>query len=150
MYREDYQGSRQEEVQPEGDEYDAPDALEGTDGERGIIGDTYRKFRGKPPKKQAEEPSLGSFIFGKLQGAVQDIGSEIGKRVDGRKQYSHETAGPQGYDSTHTSTSHRYGSFASPRAGNNAKWYVDGCGYFWAVSEALEQATQSIWILDCE
>jgi hypothetical protein len=27
---------------------------------------------------------------------------------------------------------------------------VDGCGYMWAVSRALEQARETIWILDCE
>ncbi|RFU25888.1 hypothetical protein B7463_g10457, partial [Scytalidium lignicola] len=42
----------------------------------------------------------------------------------------------------------RYLSFAAPRGGNHTKWYVDGCGYFWAVSEAIERAQESIWILD--
>ena len=42
----------------------------------------------------------------------------------------------------------RFHSFAPPRNGNDAKWFVDGCGYFWAVSVAIEQATESIWILD--
>ena len=28
------------------------------------------------------------------------------------------------------------------------KWYVDGCGYFWAVSIALEHAQHEIWIMD--
>ena len=44
--------------------------------------------------------------------------------------------------------SNRYGSFASPKNGNDVKWYVDGCSYFWAVSRALEGARESIWILD--
>jgi phospholipase D1/2 len=42
----------------------------------------------------------------------------------------------------------RFHSFAPPRRGNDAKWFVDGCGYFWAVSVALEEARESIWILD--
>jgi phospholipase D1/2 len=42
----------------------------------------------------------------------------------------------------------RYASFAAEKAGNDVKWYVDGCGYFWAVSQALESAKESIWILD--
>ncbi|KAI1877539.1 hypothetical protein JX265_003547 [Neoarthrinium moseri] len=41
----------------------------------------------------------------------------------------------------------RYQSFASPTTGG-AKWYVDGASYFWAVSVALEQAKESIYILD--
>lgn len=42
----------------------------------------------------------------------------------------------------------RFDSFAPKRDGNDIKWYVDGCNYFWAVSEALERATKTIWILD--
>ncbi|PKS09114.1 hypothetical protein jhhlp_003728 [Lomentospora prolificans] len=41
----------------------------------------------------------------------------------------------------------RYTSFA-PQTTGNAKWYVDGCSYFWAVSEAIEAAQKSIYILD--
>jgi hypothetical protein len=39
---------------------------------------------------------------------------------------------PQGH------TVNRYHSFAAPSSGN-VKWYVDGCSYFWAVSEAIER-----------
>jgi len=42
----------------------------------------------------------------------------------------------------------RFHSFAPPREGNDAKWFVDGCGYMWAVSVAIEEAKESIWILD--
>ncbi|KAG9236350.1 hypothetical protein BJ875DRAFT_456734 [Amylocarpus encephaloides] len=42
----------------------------------------------------------------------------------------------------------RYESFAPERPGNNIKWYVDGRDYFWAVSVALERATESIYICD--
>lgn len=35
-------------------------------------------------------------------------------------------------------TANRYHSFAALSTGN-AKWYVDGCSYFWAVSEAIER-----------
>ncbi|GAB1316674.1 hypothetical protein MFIFM68171_06884 [Madurella fahalii] len=48
-------------------------------------------------------------------------------------------------DATHTA--HRYGSFA-PQSSGHAKWYVDGASYFWAVSIALEEARESIYILD--
>lgn len=43
---------------------------------------------------------------------------------------------------------HRFQSFAPQREGNNAKWYVDGAGYFFAVSVALERAQREIWVLD--
>ena len=45
----------------------------------------------------------------------------------------------------HDSVINRYNSFAKPRNGNKIKWHVDGCAYFWAVSEALENAQESIW-----
>lgn len=32
----------------------------------------------------------------------------------------------------------RYHSF-QPESTGDVKWYVDGCSYFWAVSEALER-----------
>ncbi|RAL62771.1 hypothetical protein DID88_004613 [Monilinia fructigena] len=38
--------------------------------------------------------------------------------------------------------------FAPPRTGHDIKWHVDGCEYMWAVSVALEEAQESIWILD--
>ncbi|KAM3542439.1 hypothetical protein ARSEF1564_004657 [Beauveria bassiana] len=41
----------------------------------------------------------------------------------------------------------RYHSFAPENTGD-AKWFVDGCSYFYAVSQALERAQKSIFILD--
>ena len=38
----------------------------------------------------------------------------------------------------------RFMSFAPPRTGNDVKWFVDGCGYMWAVSVAIEEAKESI------
>lgn len=45
------------------------------------------------------------------------------------------------------SLKHRYASFAPMSQGNNVKYHVDGCAYFWAISEALEKVKESIWIL---
>ncbi|KAL4928118.1 phospholipase D/nuclease [Aspergillus undulatus] len=42
---------------------------------------------------------------------------------------------------------HRFTSCAPVDEGNNVKFHVDGCAYFWAVSEALLAAKESIWIL---
>ncbi|KIW10513.1 hypothetical protein PV08_11477 [Exophiala spinifera] len=42
---------------------------------------------------------------------------------------------------------HRYNSSAPISQGNSVKYHVDGCAYFWAVSEALEKAKESVWIL---
>ena len=130
---------------------------EGVEGERGLIGDTYRKVRDKyMPQHDGSSQSnpsggLGSFLFGKLQKTVQDIGSGIDQKLGGTgSKHSHTHAGAQCDDGMHNTSQHRYGSFAAQRTGNDAKWYVDGCGYMWAVSRALEQATESIWILDCK
>ena len=44
--------------------------------------------------------------------------------------------------------SNRFQSYFPQREGNLVKWYVDGRDYFWAVSVALEQAKESIYIED--
>ena len=44
--------------------------------------------------------------------------------------------------------SHRFQSFAPIREGNRIKWYVDALDYLWAVSEALDKATETIYIAD--
>lgn len=83
--------------------------------------------------------------MGKLQGTVTEYGSEfatkIGTTID-PKAYAE-------YGHVKPNTENRFGSFAPPREHNDVKWYVDGCSYFWAVSRALENARESIWILDC-
>ena len=135
---------------------------------RGIIGDAFRMLRGRPQSQnttqnnapqgysqsgpmlgatEASQPSsgfLGSSLFTKLHGAVHDLGSEVNERLTGR----HSPIPPGG--SVQSDTKHRYGSFALQRTGNDAKWYVDGCGYMWAVSRAIEEAKDTIWILDCK
>ncbi|WVQ75129.1 hypothetical protein IAR50_004738 [Cryptococcus sp. DSM 104548] len=44
--------------------------------------------------------------------------------------------------------SHRFRSFAGERNDNLVKWHVDGHDYFWALSEAIDGAKESIMILD--
>lgn len=76
---------------------------------------------------------------------MTDYGSEfatkIGTAID-PQAYAQYGANPN--------TNTRFNSFAPPRENNDVKWYVDGCSYFWAVSRALENARESIWILDCK
>lgn len=43
---------------------------------------------------------------------------------------------------------HRFQSFAEERSDNDVKWFIDGHDYFWALSEILEAATETIWICD--
>ena len=74
-------------------------------------------------------------FFGKIGDTVKDIKKGLTQEV---------SADIHGV----SRVQHRFDSFAQPRDGNDVKWYVDGCGYFWAVSVALEQARETIWILD--
>ncbi|PYI27422.1 phospholipase PldA [Aspergillus indologenus CBS 114.80] len=46
------------------------------------------------------------------------------------------------------SESNRFQSFAPIREGNRVKWYVDALDYMWAVSIALEEAQEVIYIAD--
>ena len=134
-------------------------------GERGLLGDTYRMLRSRYKPQQQDlnafpsqpsshldagpqpSPAVGSSLFEKLHGAVHGLGSELNQRLAGRYN---PTSAAIGVSGSQSNSQHRYGSFAGPKTGNDVKWYVDGCGYMWAVSRALEQARESIWILDCE
>ncbi|KAL5340373.1 hypothetical protein BJX70DRAFT_125022 [Aspergillus crustosus] len=49
---------------------------------------------------------------------------------------------------TAISESNRFKSFAPVREGNKVKWYVDALDYMWAVSIALEEAKEVIYIED--
>ncbi|PHH62239.1 hypothetical protein CDD81_7299 [Ophiocordyceps australis] len=66
------------------------------------------------------------------------------------KDHRHDEEHEQRCDAKRTEMcqSHRFESFFPERDGNLIKWYVDGCDYFWAVSVALEQATESIYLAD--
>lgn len=80
---------------------------------------------------------MASFL-NKIHDTVSGFGKELEAKLDEKKEHVAEATG-------HT---HRYGSFAPQQFDNDVKWYVDGCGYMWAVSRALEQARETIWILD--
>jgi phospholipase D1/2 len=68
--------------------------------------------------------------------------------AQGDEKHSHTHFGAACHKFHHQHTANRFHSFAPIRARNDAKWFVDGCGYMWAVSVALDEATESIWILD--
>ncbi|KAI6785101.1 Phospholipase D1-like protein [Emericellopsis cladophorae] len=82
---------------------------------------------------------MASF-FKKVQGDIE--------AMFGDEKHSHAHLG-HACDDLHSEEhrANRYHSFA-PESSGDAKWYVDGCSYFWAVSEALEQAKEEIFILD--
>jgi phospholipase D1/2 len=87
--------------------------------------------------------AFSNFTSG-LKSEIENIGQGTGE-----ERHSHTNVGEECHSlHLHTRTN-RFHSFAPVRSnGNEAKWYVDGCGYMWAVSVAIEQAQESIWILD--
>ena len=91
-----------------------------------------------------------SYLFDKMHSAVHEIGNNIKVKIGGEGvTHSHTHSSGECSDGTHSQNMHRFQSFAPQRTGNDIKWYVDGCGYMWAVSMALERAQDTIWILDC-
>ncbi|KKZ67604.1 phospholipase D [[Emmonsia] crescens] len=95
-----------------------------------------------PPyhENKPSKPDLVSGLLGKIQGIGSGVAQKIGSTLDPQAyaQYGPPPATSQ----------NRFGSFAPPRERCDAKWYVDGCDYMYAVSRALETAKESIWILD--
>ncbi|KAI5291867.1 hypothetical protein KEM54_003722 [Ascosphaera aggregata] len=69
-----------------------------------------------------------------------EIADTIGSTLDPEAYATYDHGQPQ--------QRNRFDSFAPLRLHNDAKWFVDGCGYFYAVSCALEKAKDTIWILD--
>lgn len=142
-------------------DYRGQDQGQQGDGERGFIGDMGKRFFGggsqpqaQPQAQQSSSSGGGLFSFDTLHKAVHGLGSEIKERITAQPEQSQQSGyagqqpgqGPQPGQEYHSE--HRFSSFAPERHGNDIKWYVDGCSYFWAVSVALERARESIWILD--
>ncbi|KIX00073.1 uncharacterized protein Z518_11000 [Rhinocladiella mackenziei CBS 650.93] len=118
-------------------------------------------YPGGPPTQQPQgKPDIASKLLGGLQSTIHNIGSDVANLLgpDNRppSQYSHPPPGQSGFAGFSNRPPspnlpqgpNRYDSFASEKPGNDVKWYVDGCGYFWAISQALEGAKRAIWILD--
>ncbi|KAJ3520611.1 hypothetical protein NM208_g13642 [Fusarium decemcellulare] len=78
-----------------------------------------------------------------VEGLSQQVESALGGKED-RHSHSHAEGS---HDLQAQQANNRFHSFA-PESRGNAKWYVDGASYFWAVSQAIEQARESIFILD--
>lgn len=92
-----------------------------------------------------------SSFFNKLQGSVNQLTADFKSKLGSDIEHSHTHHSGACTEGIHANqTDNRYVSFAPERqAGNDVKWYVDGCSYMYAVSIALEQARESIWIMDC-
>jgi phospholipase D1/2 len=93
-----------------------------------------------------------SGFLDKIQDSVHQLGIDFKAKIGGwAERHSHTHPSGECAEGLHDAhMNNRFMSFAPPRDGNETKWYVDACGYMWAVSLALEQAKESIWILDCK
>lgn len=78
-----------------------------------------------------------SSIFKKLeQGLAGVFGSD-------EEKHSHTHDGAECHADFHAEhAENRYASFA-PQTSGQVKWHVDGCAYFWALSEAIESELPS-------
>ncbi|KAF4553787.1 Phospholipase D1-like protein 3 [Elsinoe fawcettii] len=128
--------------------------------ERGMFGDMMGKMKQSAEKftggNQSQEgdsaqkpPAQSGTFFDRMNLAVHDVGRNINAKLSkDDDEHTHTHGVEQCSDGSHSSSNHRFQSFAPQRGGNQVKWYVDGCSYFYAVSVALEQARETVWILD--
>ena len=77
---------------------------------------------------------------------TKNLASNLAEKFE-REMHSHTHLGHLCH-ALHSTVYNRFHSFAPPRTQNSAKWFVDGCSYFYALSIAIEQAQSQIWIMD--
>ncbi|KAJ7760900.1 phospholipase D/nuclease [Mycena maculata] len=89
-----------------------------------------------------------SQIAHKVEEGVEHAAAEISGIIDPNSR--HDSAAEKAEDAVRNAIldSHRFKSFAPERDGNFVKWHIDGHDYFWAVSELLNNAKESIFIQD--
>ncbi|KAK1913773.1 hypothetical protein P3342_007017 [Pyrenophora teres f. teres] len=135
---------------------------EGEEGDRGLLGDVGRRFgfgkkentASQPPSSNQGSSGGGMSFFKKLHDPLHGFVSDLKDAISGDDHAQKPPAattyeqGGQPQPGQEFHEQHRFLSFAPERHGNEAKWYVDGCSYMYAVSIALERAKESIWILD--
>lgn len=81
------------------------------------------------PNYAGRKPDLVSKVFDGLQGTFQSIGSDVSGLLGGNQYQPQPYAAHNENVTAQGDVRNRYGSFASERGGNDAKWYVDGAGY---------------------
>ncbi|KAK0714867.1 hypothetical protein B0H67DRAFT_225243 [Lasiosphaeris hirsuta] len=79
---------------------------------------------------------------------LKKVGGDIEELFAGeRHSHTHIGHGCHEDDSHAEYSGNRFCSFA-PQSSGHTKWYVDGASYFWAVSMAIEEAQESIYVMD--
>jgi phospholipase D1/2 len=82
-------------------------------------------------------------FFKKVGEHVEGLSQQVENAFGGKEEQQHSESHGGGSHSYHAqqTANNRYQSFA-PESSGNAKWYVDGASYFWAVSQAIERKSQ--------
>ncbi|PUU74397.1 hypothetical protein B9Z19DRAFT_1068231 [Tuber borchii] len=119
-------------------------------------GSTAVQFENTNPANPHSKPSTGSAGFsvssletftGALSSSLHSYARTLFPATSTHKPVAQYGApGESGLPAQQTEN--RFDSFAREKIGNGVKWYVDGKDYMYAVSIAIENARQSIWILD--
>ncbi|KAJ5889022.1 Phospholipase D/Transphosphatidylase [Penicillium taxi] len=115
-----------------------------------------QKFKDKLEQKfdQLEESLKDSHLdsqFHDARAGAAHMKHKVGKFFNIiNPNHRHDEAHEQATDEKRSAIaeSHRFQSYAPIHEGNRIKWYVDGLDYLWAVSEALEKATETIYLAD--
>ncbi|KAJ9099791.1 hypothetical protein QFC21_003789 [Naganishia friedmannii] len=86
--------------------------------------------------------------IGHLRDKLEDVAISVYTTYNSR--HRHDEAHEQELDAKLEAIrdQHRFRSFAPVRPGNVVKFHIDGKDYFWAMSEAIDAATESIFIMD--
>ncbi|KAI1386691.1 phospholipase D/nuclease [Hypoxylon trugodes] len=85
-------------------------------------------------------------LFHKVEDAFKEVKDAIKHEEEERPHHESHNNNAGAEQSVFTSNN-RFQSFA-PETSGAVKWYVDGASYFYAVSLALEEARESVYILD--
>ncbi|OTB06523.1 hypothetical protein M426DRAFT_318926 [Hypoxylon sp. CI-4A] len=78
---------------------------------------------------------------------AEDAFKEVKDKIRRDEEEVKEEEDPGRIEQQQVNTNYRFQSFA-PETSGSVKWYVDGASYFYAVSQALEEARESVYILD--
>ncbi|PYH87668.1 phospholipase PldA [Aspergillus ellipticus CBS 707.79] len=103
------------------------------------------RFKGK--LEQLEEQFKETHIEAKAYHLKHKVGKFFNiVNPNHRHDEEHEQATDR--KRTAVAEANRFQSFAPIREGNRVKWYVDALDYMWAVSIALEEAKETIYLAD--
>lgn len=98
------------------------------------------------PKKPGHGSLRGQ--IGHLRNKLEDVAISVYTTYNSR--HRHDEAHEQELDAKLEAIrdQHRFRSFAPIREGNVVKFHIDGKDYFWAMSEVIDSAKESIFIMD--